>query len=160
MVVAVLLLNSGVYLQIGLPMLAVVTTIIARGGYQAVLSLQQRRRLRAALSGYVSSHVAEEVLAGRLSAGFEGQRYRLCVMFVDMRNFTPRSEHMAPEEVIRLVNRCFEELVGAVHQFGGTVVQFMGDGIEAFFGAPNRLDNPARPALEAAKEMLRRMAAA
>jgi adenylate cyclase len=157
LVLAVLLLSSRFYLQIGLPVLAIVAAVTARGGYQAVLSLQQRRRLRAALSGYVSPHVADEVLAGRLSAGFEGQRYRLCVMFVDMRNFTPRSERMAPEEVIRLVNRCFEELVGAVHQFGGTVVQFMGDGIEAFFGAPNRLENPARPAFESAKEILRRM---
>jgi len=155
--IALLLLDSGIHLRIGLALLAIVTAVTARAGYQAILSLRQRRRLRAALSGYVSPHVAEEVLAGRLSAGFEGQRYRLCVMFIDMRNFTPRSERMAPEEVIRLVNRCFEEIVGAVHQFGGTVVQFMGDGVEAFFGAPNRLENPARPAFECGKEVLRRM---
>jgi adenylate cyclase len=154
----IILMDHHRHLQIGLPLLAVAGANAGRVALQAVQAFLQRRRLRDALSGYVSPHVAEDVLAGRLAAGFEGRRYHLCVMFVDMRDFTPRSERMAPEALMRLVNQCYEEFVAAVHQFGGTVVQFLGDGILAFFGAPNPLDNPSAAALNSAQDMFARLA--
>jgi class 3 adenylate cyclase len=40
--------------------------------------------------------------------------------------------------------------VAAVHAFDGTVVQFMGDGMMALFGAPNRLPQPAQAGFAAA----------
>jgi adenylate cyclase len=155
--VAMILMNRRLYLEIGLPLLAVVGAVTGRIGLQATQTFFQRRRLRDALSGYVSQHVAEEVLAGRLAGGFEGRHYYLCVMFVDMRDFTPRSEHMAPKDLMRLINRCYEELVAAVHQSEGTVVQFLGDGILAFFGAPNPLDNPVDAAMASVDNMFLRL---
>ena len=153
----VLLMHWGWYLGLALPLLAVPASVVSRAAYQAAASFAERRRLRAALGGYVSPQVAQDVIDGKLAGGFEGRRYRLCVMFVDMRNFTPRSERTAPEEIIRLINACFEEMVAAVHEQGGTVLQFMGDGMMALFGAPNALDNPARAALDAAREMFKRI---
>ena len=155
---AVTLLDRHIQLDIGLSLTAVVFAVVARVGLHSTRAFLQRRRLRDALDGYVSPQVAEDVLAGRVAAGFEGRRYHLCVMFVDMRDFTPRSERMTPEDLMRLVNLCYEELVAAVHESGGTVVQFLGDGILAFFGAPNPLDNPAVAALASVDGMFIRMA--
>lgn len=155
--VALILLDRRLHLKIGSPLLAVAVAAIGRVALHAVQTVLQRRRLRDALSGYVSEQVAREVVAGRISAGFEGRRYHLCVMFVDMRDFTRRSERMAPEDLMRLVNRCYEEFVAAVHQPGGTVVQFLGDGILAFFGAPNPLANPVDAAMDAVENMFHRM---
>jgi len=154
---AMLLMDRGVHLNLAVALLGFALAIGSRGAYQAALSFAERRRLRAALSGYVSPLVAQDVLAGKLEAGFEGRRYRLCVMFVDMRDFTPRSERARPEQMIRLINDCFEQIVAAVHDAKGTVLQFMGDGMEAIFGAPNLLENPALAAFESVSEIFERM---
>jgi class 3 adenylate cyclase len=154
---AVLLMDRGWHLAIALPLVAVPVAVLGRAGVQTVASFAERRRLRAALGGYVSPQVAQGVIDGRIAGGFEGRRYRLCVMFVDMRNYTPRSERTAPEDIIRLTNACFEEMVAAVHEQGGTVLQFMGDGMMAIFGAPNALDNPGRAALQATRAIFERI---
>ncbi len=153
----VLLMRCRWYLGPALPLFAIASAVACRSIYQAALTFAERRRLRSALGGYVSPQVAQSVIDGKLAGGFEGRRYRLCVAFVDMRNFTPRSERTAPEEMIRLINSCFEEMVAAVHGQGGTVLQFMGDGMMALFGAPNPLGNPALAALEAVREIFRRI---
>ena len=41
-----------------------------------------------------------------------------------------------------------------VHKHEGTVDKFIGDGLMAFFGAPNILKNPAKNAFAAARDML------
>jgi class 3 adenylate cyclase len=48
-------------------------------------------------------------------------------------------------------------MVAAVHEQGGTVLQFMGDGMMAIFGAPNALDNPGRAALQATRAIFERI---
>jgi adenylate cyclase len=154
---SVVLMSRGVYVPVALALAALATAVAARGGWHGALTLIERRRLRSALAGYVSPQVATDVLAGKLDGGFEGRRYHVCVMFVDMRDFTPRSEATPPEQMIRLINECFEEMVTAVHAHGGTVMQFMGDGMMALFGAPNVLVNPSRAALQAAREIFARL---
>ncbi|HEX5363960.1 MAG TPA: adenylate/guanylate cyclase domain-containing protein, partial [Gallionella sp.] len=59
--------------------------------------------------------------------------------------------------VIKLLNGYFTEMTAAIHQHGGTVDKFIGDGIMAFFGAPQLLECPERNAFEAAQEMLVRL---
>ena len=157
--VGLFLLDRQLHLATAAPLFSLVFTVGARGAFQGVQSVRQRSHLKAAIQGYVSPQVADDVLSGRLSVGFSGDRYSLCVMFVDMRDFTPRSERMTPEALIRLVNDCFEELVSSVHDNRGTVIQFAGDGMMALFGAPNRLEYPSRAAFAAASEMCRRMVA-
>ena len=78
-------------------------------------------------------------------------------MFSDIRGYTPRSERMTPQECIAFLNRYFEGAVAAIHDHGGTVISFAGDGIMAIFGAPNRLQRPARSAIQAAIAMLDRL---
>jgi adenylate cyclase len=125
-----------------------------RNGYDTLLKLRERRRLRASFGGYVSPPVMEEILAGRINPEMAGARNFVCVMFSDIRGYTTRSERMAPEQVIRFLNRYFEQVVTLIHARGGSVVSFMGDGIMAVFGAPKPLDNPCREAFEAARAML------
>ena len=136
------------------PILTSAAALGGRHGYETLLKLQERRRLRASFSGYVSPAVMDEILAGHIKPELGGTRRFVCVMFSDIRGYTTRSERMTPEEIIRFLNRYFERVVSLVHERGGSVVSFMGDGIMAVFGAPKPLENPCREAFEAARGML------
>lgn len=81
--------------------------------------------------------VLHEILAGRLRPGVGGERRRVCVLFSDIRDFTGRSEREPPERILALLNRYFEDMTAAVHAHNGTVDKFIGDGLMAFFSAPN-----------------------
>jgi len=77
----------------------------------------------------------------------------VCVLFLDVRGFTSRAENASPEQVTAALNALFEMATDVIHRHRGTVKEFMGDGVMAFFGAPQTLDNPARSAFDAAREI-------
>src|SRR5580693_10160254 len=54
----------------------------------------------------VPSHLAEKILSGR--AALEGERRQVTVLFGDIANYTALSEKLDPEEVHKIVQRCFE----------------------------------------------------
>src|SRR5262249_57945134 len=93
-------------------------------------------------------------LPGHLRPGLGGTGRFVSVMFSDIRGYTMRSERMAPEQIIRFLNRYFDRVVALIHERGGSVMCFMGDGIMAVVGAPQALDNPFRPACETARPTL------
>jgi class 3 adenylate cyclase len=149
------LLAMGWHLATVAPVLTAVLALGGRNAYDTLLQLLERRRLRASFGGYVSPSVMEEILAGRLNPDLGGVNQFVCILFSDIRGYTTRSEGMRPEQIIGFLNRYFERIVGLVHERGGAVVCFMGDGIMAVFGAPKTLDNPCREAFETAREMLK-----
>jgi class 3 adenylate cyclase len=134
--------------------------VLALGGriaFEGLLQARERQALKQAFGGYVSPAIMDEILAGRLGSGLGGARHNLCVLFADIRNFTTRSETLPPEGVISLLNRYFEEVTAVIHEHGGTIDKFLGDGVMAFFGAPKDLGNPSVPAFAAARELLARV---
>ena len=149
------LLTLGWFVPVLTPLLTSAAALGGRHGYEILLKLQERRRLRASFSGYVSPAVMDEILAGHIKPELGGTKRFVCVMFSDIRGYTTRSERLTPEEIIRFLNRYFDKVVGLIHERGGSVVSFMGDGIMAVFGAPKPLDNPCREAFDTAREMLR-----
>src|SRR4029453_10491307 len=60
----------------------------------------------------------------------------LQVLFVDLGGFTRLAEELAPEAVVAHLNEYFEAVCGAVLEHDGTVKEFQGDGVVAFWGAP------------------------
>ena len=110
---------------------------------------------RTCFAGYVSPNVLQDILGGQLKPDQSGTRKRICVLFSDVRNFTSRSENRSPEEIIEMLNDYFEKMSDAVHRHEGTVDKYIGDGLMAFFGAPNSLTNASQNAYLAARDMLR-----
>ncbi|MGH8671629.1 MAG: CHASE2 domain-containing protein [Burkholderiales bacterium] len=147
-------LRGGSHIPLAAVLLCALLALASRAGFESGLQIKERLRLRRAFSGYVSPPVMQQILSGDLAPGLGGRRQRICVLFADIRGFTSRSETMASETVISLLNRYFEAMTQVIHEHGGTVDKFMGDGIMAFFGAPNTLDNPCCKALRAAQDML------
>ena len=96
----------------------------------------------------VPSHLAEKILSGR--AALEGERRQVTVMFGDLANYTALSEKLDPEEVHKIVQRCFELVSAEIHRFEGTINQYGGDGFMALFGAPIAHEDAPRRAVHAA----------
>ncbi|MBD2257833.1 adenylate/guanylate cyclase domain-containing protein [Pseudanabaena sp. FACHB-2040] len=79
------------------------------------------------------------------------------VLVTDLRDFTRYAEKLEPVAVLAFLNRWQEVQSQIVVQHGGWVDKFMGDGMLAVFGAPERLDNAAEAAFEAALAILRKV---
>lgn len=147
-------LAAGFYLPVAALILAALLMLGSRTIYDATLLLQERRRLKGVFSGYVGPNVMQEIIHGRIRPGVHGERKHICVLFSDIRSFTSISEKLQPEQVISFLNLYLDAMVNAIQQHEGTVDKFMGDGIMAFFGAPNNITNPCQNAFAAAKAKL------
>lgn len=79
------------------------------------------------------------------------------VMFVDIRDFTPLSEALEPQEVLDFLNDYFRHLGEPVHRHRGYVDKYIGDGIMALFDAPGEAQ--ALDAVHAAIDMRQAVAA-
>lgn len=121
------------------------------GFNEMVAGLAERERIRAAFGTYVDPAIAEHVL--REGTDLAGEEVELSMLFVDIRNFTGFAEQTPASEVIGTINRMFELAVPVVHDHGGHVDKFIGDGLLAVFGAPQRLPNHAAAAVSAAQSI-------
>jgi PAS domain S-box-containing protein len=137
--------------------------------YHDVTELEQtRRRLEARvdeqmaelvrsgeLARFLPQQVAEGLLGGRLHAEEPFQRRRITVLFADMVGFTDLSESLEPEELAEVLNGYLREMTAAVLAHGGSLDNFIGDGVMAVFGAPQEQPEAeqAWAAIQAATEM-------
>lgn len=128
--------------------------LLLRGLMDLREMLQSRRQVSDAFAGYVGPQVLKAIERGELKPDLGGEQRQICVMYADIRGFTRVAEVLAPDALVRLVNRYFAVVSPAIQEAGGTVDKYLGDGLMAIFGAPQKLDDPVRRALEAAQEML------
>ena len=119
-------------------------------------SCLEKKRLRdeqrALLSRFATSEVARDLRDQGFAIG--GRRLRASVLFCDIREFSMLSEDLPPEATIELLNAYYALMFDAIASHGGMVSLMIGDGLMALFGAPQPLENPARQAVDAAREML------
>ena len=78
-------------------------------------------------------------------------------MFADVVGFSTMSESLDPEELLELMDGCFEILATEVARFGGTVNKFTGDGIMALFGAPTAAEEHAARSVRCALSIQREL---
>jgi adenylate cyclase len=126
------------------------------GFNRMVAGLRERERIREAFGTYVDREVAEHIL--REGTNLAGEEVEVTVMFIDVRNFTRFAERASAPEVVTTINRLFEHAVPIIHEHGGHVDKFVGDGLLAVFGAPRRQPEHAERALAAALEIDRAVA--
>jgi adenylate cyclase len=129
------------------------------------LALHRARKLlvRAAVEGqaaadlkrFFAPEIAGRITAteGELMAGHAEMR-DAAIMFIDLRGFTPLSEHLPPAEVMQLLGEYQALMAKAVRASGGSIDKFMGDGILASFGAVRPSTSYAAGALAAMEAVL------
>jgi adenylate cyclase len=128
---------------------------VAEGFNRMVDGLRERELIRETFGKYVTREVRDEILSGRVT--LEGQMREVTILFADLRDFTPWVEAHDPREVVGDLNAYFTLMEDAIRGHHGLVLQYIGDEIEAVFGAP--IPHPRHPelAVQAACEMRRRL---
>src|SRR5690349_6833547 len=72
---------------------------------------------------------------------------------IDVRGFTEFAERAAAQDVVASLNELYEAVVPVIERHGGHANNFVGDGLLAVFGAPDRHADHAARAVAAASEI-------
>jgi adenylate cyclase len=115
---------------------------------ETLSGVQEREQVLALFGQHVSPAVVNQLLAQ--PTGEQSHVREVCVMVLDIRDFTHFSEERPAEEVVRHLNTLWEFMVQTVNDHHGIVNKFLGDGFLAVFGAPLPSENNSSNAMAAA----------
>src|SRR3954471_5939843 len=89
-------------------------------------------------------------------AGAEVQEERklISVLFVDLVEFTARSDRADPEDIRDTLELYHSMVKGRIEEYGGVVEKFIGDAVMAVFGAPVAHGDDAERAVRAGFRVL------
>jgi adenylate cyclase len=128
---------------------------LRRSFTRAIESVGERQRILGVFGQHVSPQVVERLVLG--GAGVKSELREVCVMFLDIRNFTAFSESRSPSEVVDYLNTIFESTLEAITEHHGIVNKFLGDGFMAIFGAPIAEGESGASAVSAALDIVARI---
>jgi len=118
--------------------------------YEAIF---ETNRITNLFNQQVSQEIVDELKQNELN--LEAKRKFVCVMFLDIRGFTPFVQDKEPEEIIRFQNEVFGFMIDIIRKNHGIINQFLGDGYMATFGAPVSRGNDCLNAYKSAVEILK-----
>ena len=146
---------NGHIVALSYPLLTLAVSAVAALAIHYLTAAFERERTRDIFARFVPDDVVGEVLKQAGGARLGGVGRTATVMFSDLRGFTSFAETLDPARVITILNRYLTSMVDdAIDPHGGTLVDYMGDGIMAVFGAPLESTDHADRALAAARAKL------
>ena len=120
--------------------------------------LQLRNKLLSETFGrFLSDEIVRQLLDTPDGLMLGGKKRALTILMSDLRGFTAMSEQMEPQALISMLNHYLGAMTDVIQQYNGTIIEFIGDGILAIFGAPLASDHHAADAVAAAVAMQMRM---
>ena len=140
------------------PLVAGLLIHFAMTAYKFLVTDRQARFVRTAFSRYVSPDVLSDIEKHPNALKLGGDTRNLTIMFVDIRNFTPLSEGLTPQELVAFLNKLLGELSVCVTDEKGTIDKYIGDSIMAFWNAPLDVKDHERRAVTAALKMRKKLA--
>lgn len=148
----------GVLLDATFPTLAALFTFTVLASFQFVVSDREKRLIRRSFTKYVSPRVLGEIEKQGHALELGGHIRPVTVMFSDIRDFTPLSETLTPQDLVALLNTCFSKMTTHILATQGTIDKFIGDAVMAFWNAPLEMVGHERMACLATLAMRRDLA--
>ena len=122
--------------------------------------LELRNKLLSETFGrFLSDEIVRQLLETPDGLALGGKKRMLTIMMSDLRGFTAMSERMDAGDLVAMLNHYLGEMTAIIERRGGTIIEFLGDGILAIFGALASSETHAEDAVAAALEMEARMEA-
>lgn len=124
-----------------------------------------RQMARTILETYLGGHTGQRVLDGQIRRG-DGEDIHAVIWFSDMRGSTALADRMARPDYLGLLNSYFECMAGAILDYDGEVLRFLGDAVLGIFPIAAVTSHPelcpehtgaCARALRAARDAMKRM---
>lgn len=110
-------------------------------------------KIKTLFGQHVSTEIANELISKKAEAP-DSKIINATMMFLDIRDFTVFADSKKPSEVDSFQNILFSEFIDIIKDNKGIVIQILGDGLYAVFGAPNINDTHIFDAVNAGYKML------
>jgi len=145
--------TQGLMIDPSFPLVGLALVYASLVFFQFLITDADKRQIRRAFGYYVAPSLLAEIERNgdRLKLG--GETRQLSVMFTDVRDFTPLSEKLQPQQILSVLNTMFGALGARIIEELGTIDKFVGDAIMAFWNAPVDVADHARRACRAALRM-------
>jgi adenylate cyclase len=134
---------------------AFVTGQIRRQLLSSFNAVRQRDQITQIFGRHVSPEVVNMLLSQKSNK--KGEDRFVCVLFLDIRNFTAFAENKNPEEVVSYLNQLFSWMITIINENHGIINKFLGDGLMAVFGAPVSGHNDTDNSVKAAEQIIERI---
>ncbi len=126
---------------------------LARAFTRMTEGLKDRDRIKDTFGRYLTQEVVKRLLDSKDGLKLGGEIRELSIMMSDLRGFTALTSTMSPEQIIKFLNRYLGKMVDIILDHHGIIDEIIGDGILAFFGAPEALENHPELAVACALKM-------
>lgn len=114
----------------------------------------RRKKMLSTFKQYVAPQVVDELAKDeQFKTRLGGEKRRVAVLFVDIRGFTPLSESLKPEQVVKILNEYLALTTASILGHNGMLDKFIGDATMAVFNAPLDLEDYIYQAILTALDM-------
>lgn len=132
------------------PLISAFTTAFLVILLQLFYTEKQRGRVEDLFGNYLSRSVVDEIVKKDQLPKLGGVEQNITAFFSDIENFSAISERVDPAELVEFLNEYLTCMTKIIHDEGGTLDKYVGDGIVAIFGAPLVMEDHALRACRAA----------
>lgn len=116
-----------------------------RLGQQLIEYMEKRDFIRDTFGRYVTQEVVKRLLESKEALELGGETREVSILISDLRGFTALTADMEPEDVVAFLNRYLGKMIEILTDAHAVIDEIVGDGILAFFGAPEPMpDHPVR----------------
>ncbi|MFZ5452523.1 MAG: adenylate/guanylate cyclase domain-containing protein [Thermodesulfobacteriota bacterium] len=114
-------------------------------GRQLTEYIEKHDFVRDTFGRYVTQEVAKKLLDDKEALELGGETREVSLIMSDIRGFTALTAEMEPAQIITFLNRYLSRMIEILLDHQAVIDEIMGDGILAFFGAPQPMaDHPAQ----------------
>jgi len=122
--------------------------------YSYIQKEKEKEFVQGAFGHYLDPKVVDQLVENpNLVNQLGGDQRLMTAYFSDVASFSAISENLTPVELVELLNEYLTEMCDLIAQHDGTIDKFEGDAVVAFWGAPIKVEEHARLAVEATIDM-------
>jgi class 3 adenylate cyclase len=122
-------------------------------GRQLTEYIAKRDFIRDTFGRYVTQEVVKKLLEDKSALEMGGETREVSLLINDLRGFTALTADMHPQQVITFLNRFLGKMIEILLEYHAVIDEILGDGILAFFGAPEPMKDHAVRAVACALQM-------
>jgi adenylate cyclase len=137
-------------------MTPLLVSILSLLGIKYVYENRQKEQVKKKFAQKVSAQVMDDLLkSAEGDSALKTHEVDVTIFFSDIRSFTTISEQLkTPQKLVEFLNTYMTTMAQPIVESRGTIDKFIGDAIMAYWNAPNRVDDHADMAVQAALKQL------